>query len=63
MAAEGFMLQHDFFNGIRALKEFGYRYDILIYADQLQEAIELVKKNPDQLFVIDHLQNQLLKQG
>ncbi len=61
--AEGFMLQHDFLNGIRALKEFGYTYDILIYADQLQEAIELVKKNPDQLFVIDHLAKPTIKAG
>jgi L-fuconolactonase len=61
--AAGFMLQDDFLHGIKALKEFGFTYDILIYPNQLLEAVELVKKNPNQLFVIDHLAKPYIKAG
>ncbi|HET7119223.1 MAG TPA: amidohydrolase family protein, partial [Hanamia sp.] len=50
-----FMLQPDFLNGIKALRNFGYTYDILIFSIQLPNTLELIKKFPDQPFVIDHL--------
>jgi L-fuconolactonase len=51
---EGYMLDAAFQRGITHLQSLGYTYDILIYASQLKETIELVEKFPDQPFVIDH---------
>jgi L-fuconolactonase len=52
---EGFMLRPDFQRGIAALAEFGLTYDILIYERQLPEALALVRRFPNQRFVIDHI--------
>ena len=52
---DGFMLGEDFLRGIEALNEFGFTYDILIYADQLPSALKMVDGFPDQKFVIDHI--------
>lgn len=43
-----------FDDGIRALTPRGLTYDILIYADQLPEAIAFVGRHPSQRFVLDH---------
>lgn len=58
-----FMLRKDFQNGIRALKQFKFTYDILIYPKQLHAAVELVRQFPDQLFVIDHIAKPFIKEG
>lgn len=58
-----FMLQPDFLRGIAALKAFGYTYDILIFPKHLPAALELVKQNPDQPFVIDHIAKPFIKDG
>ena len=50
-----FMLQPAFQRGIAALSEFGLTYDILAFDYQLPGAIGLVKKFPDQPFVLDHM--------
>lgn len=50
-----FMLQPKFLNGISILKKFGLTYDILVFDYQLPGAVELVKKFPDQKFVLDHM--------
>lgn len=60
---KGFILQDDFLNGIRSLCDFGFTYDLLVYPDQLLEAVELVQQNPNQLFVIDHLAKPYIKAG
>src|SRR5215813_42108 len=57
-----FMLRPAFLRGIGWLQEFGFTYDILIYARQLPAAIELVSKYPEQLFVIDHIAKPAIKQ-
>ena len=49
------MLQPKFKNGIAALSDFGYTYDILIYPDQLLYTKELVAQFPQQSFIIDHI--------
>ena len=51
---DGFLNNKNFLRGIKSLRSFGYTYDILIYHNQLKEAIEFVNKFPDQKFVIDH---------
>ncbi len=55
------MLQPDFLNGIKALQEFKYTYDILIYPDQLGFIKEFVAQFPEQKFVIDHLAKPYIK--
>ncbi|MGY4383106.1 L-fuconolactonase [Pedobacter sp. UYP24] len=49
------MLQPDFSKGIGQLKEYGFTYDILIYADQLKYIPELLERHPEQAFVLDHI--------
>src|SRR5260370_6474126 len=56
-----FMLQPDFLRGIGCLEEFGFTYDILIYARQLPAAIELASRFPNQPFVVDHLAKPSIK--
>jgi len=50
-----FMLRPEFLRGIAALAHVGLTYDILIYARQLPVAIELVRRFPQQRFVLDHI--------
>lgn len=61
--ADDFMLRNDFRNGIAALKEFNFTYDILIFHRQLPAAIDLVNSFPDQKFVIDHIAKPNIKLG
>jgi L-fuconolactonase len=58
-----FLLQENFLRGIACLKEFNFTYDILIYPKQLPAAVELVKRMPDQPFVVDHIAKPLIKAG
>jgi L-fuconolactonase len=60
-ADRAFMLNAAFKSGISRLKQFGYTYDILIYADQLGYVNEFVAAFPDQPFVIDHLAKPAIK--
>lgn len=52
---DGFTRKAQFRRGIAALQRFGVAYDILIYARQFPEAIDLVARFPEQRFVLDHL--------
>lgn len=61
--APEFMLQPNFLNGIAALKEFDFTYDILIFPKHLPAAITLVKQFPEQKFVIDHIAKPYIKAG
>jgi L-fuconolactonase len=58
-----FMLESNFLNGIHCLQDFNYTYDLLIFPQQLNAAIKLVKKNPNQQFVIDHIAKPYIKHG
>ena len=60
---DDFMLRKDFQNGISALKQFNFTYDILIFHRQLSAAIELVNQFQDQPFVIDHIAKPDIKSG
>ncbi|WP_264535217.1 amidohydrolase family protein [Flavobacterium sp. N1736] len=60
---DDFMLRKDFQNGISALKQFDYTYDILIFHRQLSAAIHLANQFPDQPFVIDHIAKPDIKSG
>jgi L-fuconolactonase len=61
--ADDFMMRNDFRNGIAALKQYNYTYDILIFHRQLPAAIDLVHSFPDQAFVIDHIAKPDIKSG
>lgn len=56
-----YMLQPAFMNGIRALKEFDFTYDILIFTDQLQYVPQFVEAFPEHKFVIDHIAKPEIK--
>jgi L-fuconolactonase len=60
---DNFMLQKQFCNGIGLLADAGFAYDILITPRQLPAALGLVKKFPNQLFVLDHIAKPLIKDG
>jgi L-fuconolactonase len=50
-----FMLQPSFMAGIGLLEKSGFTYDILIYPKHLAHALTLVRKFPNQRFVLDHI--------
>ncbi len=52
---DGFTRTAQFRRGIAALQRFGLAYDILIYARQFREAVDLAAAFPEQRFVLDHL--------
>ncbi len=60
-ADRSLMLKPAFKNGIKALCEFGYTYDLLILPDQLKYAAELVAEFPYQQFIIDHIAKPMIK--
>ena len=58
---DGFLQNKRFLNGIKALQFFRFTYDILVYENQLKEAIEFVNKFPGQKFIIDHCAKPSIK--
>ncbi len=61
--ANDFMLGGAFQNGISKLAEFNLTYDILVFPTQLEAAIELVNKFPNQKFIVDHMAKPYIKDG
>jgi L-fuconolactonase len=57
----GFLQKEKFLAGIKALQAFNFTYDILVYENQLKEAVEFVNKFPAQQFVIDHCAKPAIK--
>jgi len=58
-----YMLQEEFIRGVKKIGSRGYPYDILIFPNHLAATLQLVKKCPDQRFVIDHLAKPYIKDG
>ncbi len=58
-----FLLRPEFLRGIGKLRQFALRYDLLIFPKQLPAAIELVRRFPDQPFVLDHLAKPFIRDG
>jgi L-fuconolactonase len=50
-----FMARPDFQHGLSLLEKYGLTYDLLIFPKHLPLATELVKKFPNQRFVLDHM--------
>lgn len=61
-AQRDFMLRPSFMRGIGLLNRYGYTYDVLIFQDQLDYALEFVRRFPDQPFVVDHLAKPGIKE-
>ncbi len=59
----GFMLTPEFNRGISLLRNFGLTYDVLIYERQLPEAIEFIRRHPQQPFVLDHIAKPNIREG
>lgn len=57
-----YMLRPEFQRGIAALRPLKLRYDILIFEKQLPQAIQLVDRNPNQVFVLDHIAKPRIKE-
>jgi len=60
-ADKALMLKPAFMRGISMLKQLGFTYDILIFADQLKYIPGFVAAFPDQKFVIDHIAKPRIK--
>jgi len=58
---EKFVLREDFMRGIGKLKAYDLVYDILIFPHQLPATIELVRRFPDQVFILDHIAKPHIK--
>jgi L-fuconolactonase len=56
-----YILRKDFNDGVSALREFGLRYDILIFERHLPAAIEFVDRHPNQTFILDHVAKPRIK--
>ncbi len=59
---EGFMLRNDFQNGIAKLSKYNLSYDVLVYPNQLSNAVQLISKFPNQVFILDHIAKPYIKE-
>jgi L-fuconolactonase len=50
----GFCLQRSFVDGVQKVGRLGLTFDLCVTYDQLGDAAELVRRNPDTTFVLDH---------
>lgn len=50
-----FMLKPEFLRGLGLLERFGLAYDLLLFPRHIPVAVEVVRRFPDQKFVLDHL--------
>ncbi len=58
---EKFVLMEDFMRGIGKLKAYGLVYEILIFPHQMSATIELAKRFPEQVFILDHIAKPNIK--
>jgi L-fuconolactonase len=58
-----FMLRPEFVRGISRLNSFQLAYDLLVFPRQLPAALELVRRFPEQRFILDHIAKPSIKSG
>ncbi|MFB6248747.1 MAG: amidohydrolase [Salinibacter sp.] len=58
-----FFAQPDFRDGVRALADYDFSFDLTVRAPQLPAAIDLVDACPDVQFVLDHLGKPRIREG
>ncbi len=61
--ATGFLDDAAFNRGMAALQGTGLVYDLLITADQMEEATRFVDRHPQQVFVLDHMAKPRIAAG
>jgi L-fuconolactonase len=61
--ADHFLARGDVVHRLGVLAEFDLTYDILVYQHQLPAVLSLVRRLPNQPFVLDHLAKPLVEQG
>ena len=57
------LLRPDVGRGLRAVRDAGLAYDLLVRSRELPAALEVVRQIPDLRFVIDHLAKPAIKDG
>lgn len=57
-----FILGKEFNEGIKQLRQYKLRYDILIFEKQLKPSIEFVDRHPNQIFILDHIAKPRIKE-
>jgi L-fuconolactonase len=58
-----FMLQKNFIRGIKLLKKYNFRYDVLVFPHHLPAVKEFLQLFDNQPFIIDHLAKPYIKKG
>ena len=58
-----YILREDFNRGIKLLKDFGLRYDLLIFERHLSQTIQFVDRHPNQIFILDHIAKPQIREG
>lgn len=58
-----FMLRPEFLRGLGKLHGYGMTYDLLLFPKHLPVALEVVKRFPEQPFVLDHVAKPFIKDG
>ena len=62
-ADDRFMLGGSFLQGLAQLNRFNLTYDLLLFPRHIKVAIEVVKRFPQQPFVLDHIAKPFIKDG
>ena len=62
-ADDRFMLGGSFLAGLALLNQTKLTYDLLLYPRHLRVAIDVVKRFPQQPFVLDHISKPFIKDG
>ena len=62
-ADDRFMLGGSFLDGLALLNQTKLTYDLLLYPRHLRVAIDVVKRFPQQPFVLDHISKPFIKDG
>ena len=62
-ADDRFMLGGSFLDGLALLNQYRLTYDLLLYPRHLRVAIDVVKRFPEQPFVLDHISKPFIKDG
>ena len=62
-ADDRFMLGGNFLRGLAQLKDFDLAYDLLLFPQHLPVAIDVVRRFPEQRFVLDHIAKPFIKDG
>jgi L-fuconolactonase len=60
---DNFMLRESFLNGLSQLRQFGLTYDLLLFPRHLPVACDVVKRFPEQVFVLDHIAKPPVRTG